>query len=81
MMTCERYLAGQAACADNGTTYWGCVCNEGYAMNENDECVPVEDCDNCVYNGVSYEVPKVPSKCHCQLRFRRPFFKLHLVQQ
>ena len=59
--TCERYLAGGAACHDNGTMYMGCVCKDNYVMNAQHVCVPTLECNNCQYNGTVYQA--------CYLRY------------
>ncbi|XP_052779568.1 SCO-spondin-like isoform X2 [Mya arenaria] len=63
--TCERYRAGQESCRDNGTKYWGCVCNEGYLMNDNKECVKPTECNSCSYQGMTYEEDEVVYSEEC----------------
>ena len=34
----------------------GCACDEGFFMNDNDECVPQQKCSECKLDGIVFSV-------------------------
>mgnify|MGYP002280213820 FL=1 len=53
--TCENRLTGVP---DGCETRWneGCVCEDGYYRNAEDECVRLKDCEHCLVDGEFKEV-------------------------
>ncbi|XP_036068243.1 mucin-2-like [Oryzias melastigma] len=56
-LTCRSLSSNQQSCSSDFLPLDGCSCAEGFYLNEDDICVPIEKC-SCFYNGAYIQAGK-----------------------